>query len=293
MATNPYFKEYIGEQTLLDDLTVEVIKTMGRDMIYIPREYVNRDLVFGEDTISQFKDTYTIEMYIQNVTAFGGQMNIINKFGINITDRVTLQVSKTRFDQQIYANDNNLRTPREGDLIYFPLSGTLFEINKMEDEIPFYQLGALTTYTLTLEAFVYSHEEFETGMDIIDQVATDRKDFVRKLSLVGITGGSYRVGEEVTQNGYTAVVHDFVRGLSYSTLYVYDEQGTYVPGVTLVGQYTNAGYTGFGSTYTNTIIPTDPVRERSDGDNVDFDFLRAKSDLFDFTDTDPFSEGHY
>jgi len=56
MATNPYFKEYIGEQTLLDDLVVETIKAMGRDMIYIPREYLNRDIIFGEDPISQFKD---------------------------------------------------------------------------------------------------------------------------------------------------------------------------------------------------------------------------------------------
>jgi hypothetical protein len=78
MATNPYFKEYFGEQDLLDDLIVETIKAMGRDMIYIPREYLKKDLVFGEDPISQFKDAYTIEMYIQNVTSFGGQMNVIN-----------------------------------------------------------------------------------------------------------------------------------------------------------------------------------------------------------------------
>ena len=74
MAINPYFKEYRGEQDLLNDLTIETIKTMGRDMIYIPREYVNKDLIFGEDTLSEFKYAYTIEMYIQNVTAFGGQM---------------------------------------------------------------------------------------------------------------------------------------------------------------------------------------------------------------------------
>ena len=55
MAVNPYFKDYKGEQDLLNDLTIETIKTMGRDMIYIPREYLNRDIIFGEDPISQFK----------------------------------------------------------------------------------------------------------------------------------------------------------------------------------------------------------------------------------------------
>ena len=97
MATNPYFNEYIGEQNLLHDLTIETIKTMGRDMVYIPRNYVKRDIVFGEDVLSQFSDVYQIEMYIQSVTAFGNQMNLINKFGINITDKVTLQVAKRRF----------------------------------------------------------------------------------------------------------------------------------------------------------------------------------------------------
>jgi hypothetical protein len=58
MATNPYFKEYNGEIDLLDDLVVETIRAMGRDMIYIPREYLNRDIIFGEDTISQLKILY-------------------------------------------------------------------------------------------------------------------------------------------------------------------------------------------------------------------------------------------
>jgi hypothetical protein len=293
MAINPYFSFAQNDQKLIDELTIETIKVTGQNIYYIPREYVQINSILGEDIRSKFENAYVLEAYIQTVFSFDGQADVISKFGVIITDRATIQISKTRFRQEIMTRHPEILRPREGDLIYFPLSGSLFEINKMEDEIPFYQLGALTTYTLTLEAFVYSHEEFETGMDVIDQVATDRNDFIRKLSLVGINGGSYRVGEEVKHTGYTAVVHDFIRGLSYSTLYVYDEQGTYIPGITLVGSYTNAGYTGFGSTYTNTKVPTDPVRERSDGDNVDFDFLRAKENLFDFTDTDPFSEGHY
>lgn len=175
MPVNPYFKEYIGEQNLLHDLTVETIRTMGRDMIYIPREYLNKDLVFGEDPISQFKDVYTIEMYIQNVTSFAGQMNVINKFGINITDKVTLQVAKRRFDEIVYANNNLIKTPREGDLIYFPFNKSLFEINYVEDKMPFFQFGILTTYTLTCELFTYSFETIETGVEEIDEVEDKRK----------------------------------------------------------------------------------------------------------------------
>ena len=49
MARNPYFKDYSGEQNLIDDLTTETIRAMGRDMMYIPRDRVSTDDLFGED----------------------------------------------------------------------------------------------------------------------------------------------------------------------------------------------------------------------------------------------------
>ena len=293
MAVNPFFKFSKLDQKLIDDLTIETIKVTGQDVYYLPREYFKLDNILGEDIQSKFRNAHTIEAYIQTVLAFDGQADVISKFGVMITDRMTIQISKTRFKQEIGSKYTDILRPREGDLIYFPLSGTIFEINKMEDEIPFYQLGALTTYTLTLEAFVYSHEEFNTGIDVLDDATKDRKSYVNKILLTGINGGQYSHGEYVIHSGYTATVHDFVKGYSYSYLYVIDQDGTYVNGLTLSGIDSGAGYTGFSSSYTTTIIPTDPVKERSDGDNVDFESERSKKDLFDFTETDPFSEGHY
>lgn len=293
MAVNPFFKFSKLDQKLVDDLTIETIKVTGQDVYYLPREYFKLDNILGEDIQSKFRNAHSIEAYIQTVLSFDGQADVISKFGVMITDRMTIQISKTRFKQEIGSKYTDIVRPREGDLIYFPLSGTIFEINKLEDEIPFYQLGALTTYTLTLEAFVYSHEEFNTGIDVLDDATKDRKSFVNKILLTGTNGGQYSHGEYVNHSGYTATVHDFVKGYSYSYLYVIDEDGTYVNGLTLAGAISGAGYTGFASSYTTTIIPTDPVKERSDGDNVDFESERSKKDLFDFTETDPFSEGHY
>lgn len=65
MARNPYFRDDSAQQDVIEDLTIETIKTMGRDMIYIPRTLVNKDELFGEDTISKFEDGYQLEMYIQ------------------------------------------------------------------------------------------------------------------------------------------------------------------------------------------------------------------------------------
>lgn len=293
MATNPFFKYSKYDQKLIDDLTIETIKATGIDIYYLPREYFKLDNILGEDIQSKFTKAHTIECYVQNVLAFDGQADVISKFGVLITDRATIQISKTRFKQEISSRYSDILRPREGDLIYFPLSGTIFEINKLEDEIPFYQLGALTTYTLTLEAFVYSHEEFDTGIDVLDNATKDRKSYVSRILLQGILGGNYQPGEYVNHAGYTAVVQQFTKGFSYSYMYVFDEIGTYQNGITLTGSISGAGYTGFNKSITTTIIPTDPVKDRSDGDNIDFDFERAKKDLFDFTETDPFSEGKY
>ena len=234
MATNPYFKEYIGEQTLLDDLIVETIKAMGRDMIYIPREYLNRDIIFGEDPISEFKNAYTIEMYIQNVTAFGGQMNIINKFGINLTDRVTLQVSKTRFEQEVY-NKSTIRTPREGDLIYFPFNKSIFEINYVEDKIPFFQFGTLNVYTLTCELFTYSFEKIDTGVTEIDEIEEKRKYNMYSFTISGapVTGSvALKRGDNIFQvNGVTGSTATYANATAEGTIIEYTGNTTYIKGI--------------------------------------------------------------
>lgn len=303
MATNPYFKEYIGEQTLLDDLIVETIKAMGRDMIYIPREYLNRDIIFGEDPISQFKNVYTIEMYIQNVTAFGGQMNIINKFGINLTDRVTLQVSKTRFEQEVYTK-STIRTPREGDLIYFPFNKSIFEINYVEDKIPFFQFGTLNVYTLTCELFTYSFEKIDTGVTEIDEIEEKRKYNMYSFTISGapVTGSvALKRGDNIFQvNGVTGSTATYANATAEGTIIEYTGNTTYIKGVS--GTFV-AGTSGTqsiknvinGTEYyllnveeTNVNLSIDPISGVSEIEN---DVYAEEADTtLNFNRDNPFSE---
>ena len=53
-------------------------------------------------------------------------------------------------------------------MIFFPLSNTLFEINFVEHENPFYQIGKLYTYLLICETFTYGQEDMDTGFSNID-----------------------------------------------------------------------------------------------------------------------------
>lgn len=304
MAVNPYFKDYKGEQDLLNDLTIETIKTMGRDMIYIPREYLNRDIIFGEDPISQFKYAYTIEMYIENILEFGGQMNIVNKFGINITDRVTLKVSKTRFEEEVSRKQPEIRTPREGDLLFFPLNKNLFEINYVEDKIPFFQFGTLNTYTLTCELFTYSFEDIETGVTEIDEIQTKRMYNMISFSLSGapISGSTIlKRGDTVFQvAGVTGAAALFANATAQGTVVEYTGNTTYIKGLTGTFVTGPSGEESIksvesGSEYylldyeeTNVNLSIDPISGISEIEN---DYYAEKADNeLNFSSDNPFSE---
>ena len=130
MATNPYFKkDYSGEQDILEDLTVELIKTMGRDMYYIPRNILDMDMLFGEGLRVNYKNGIPLEMYIDSVSGFDGQGDIASKFGIEVKDSIMLTLSKKRFKQEVQTRFVDITRPREGDLIYFPFAIARFEIN--------------------------------------------------------------------------------------------------------------------------------------------------------------------
>lgn len=177
MPINPYFKDYSEDQNLVEDLTVEIIKTMGRDVYYIPRENWNSsiqtDVLFGEQRGIFYDVAVPIEMYLDSNTGFPGQGDIASKFGIEIKDDIYLTVAKKRFIQEIQTRLPLVTRPREGDLIFFPLAKALFEINFVEHENPFYQIGKLYSYRLTCQLYNYNEEEFNTGNTDIDGAEKD------------------------------------------------------------------------------------------------------------------------
>jgi len=83
-TTNLYFNNfaYSGEQNLIENLIIESIKIYGIDVYYLPRTFVNKDNLFGEDVLSKFDVAFPIEMYIKNVTGFEGEGDFLSKFGL-------------------------------------------------------------------------------------------------------------------------------------------------------------------------------------------------------------------
>lgn len=177
MATNLYFAQGTrSEQVLYEDLIIESLKMYGQDIYYIPREIVKRDRIFEDDAVSRFDNAYRIETYIENTEGFDGEGDLFTKFGVEIRDAATFIMARRRWESQVASLENTASNPfyrpREGDLLYLVLSGSIFEITKVEDEAPFYQLKDLPVFKMRAELFEYNDEDFDTGIPGIDLVET-------------------------------------------------------------------------------------------------------------------------
>jgi hypothetical protein len=173
MATNVHFSQKVkSEQNLYEDIIIESLKMYGQDVYYIPRDIVSEDRILGDDIQSKFNSSYKVEMYIENIDGFGGEGDLFQKFGVEIRDQATFIVSRKRWSQTTSRYDNEIESdrPREGDLIYLGLSNSIFQIQHVEHEQPFYQISNLPTYKLRCELFEYSGEEIDTGIDAIDDI---------------------------------------------------------------------------------------------------------------------------
>jgi len=170
MATNVFFDNYsnFNEQQLVEDLVIESIKMYGVDVIYITRVDGAIDKVFNEDDLPLYNETFEFETYVKNVDGFEGEGDFLSKFGLQIRDQMTLTVANRTFEQYVTREQGTVIRPKEGDLIYFPLSENIFEIKFVEDESLFYQSGALQVYDMVCELAEYTGQRMQTGRDNID-----------------------------------------------------------------------------------------------------------------------------
>jgi hypothetical protein len=193
---NRYFNIGLkSEQNLYEDIALESIKIFGYDMMYLPREILNQDNVTGEDIMSRFEDAYPIEMYIENIDGFDGEGDLFTRFGVEIRDAATFVVARRRFHQAVSTYEEFDR-PREGDLIYMALSGTIFEVMHVDNEISFYQLENLPLFKMRVEMFEHAGEDFDTGMESIDIL--DDNAFNQVLTLADSGTTPFDVGENIT-----------------------------------------------------------------------------------------------
>jgi hypothetical protein len=174
----------------------------GQDVYYLPREIVASEDIFLDSIQSQFSDAYKVEVYIENTEGFEGEGDLFTKFGIELRDQATFVIARRRWKHLIgdRLSDAQFR-PREGDVIYLPLSESLFQVMKVETESPFYQLSQLPLFRMQCELFEFSDEDFDTGIPGIDNVEVEGA-FQYELKMPDEGMGReiyYLVGEDVYQ----------------------------------------------------------------------------------------------
>ena len=210
MPTNVFFNQAVAsEQNLIEDLVVESLRMYGHDCYYLPRTIVNEDTILGEAANSTFDDAYEVEMYLEGIEGFEGEGDLYSKFGVEVRDSATFVISRRTWERFV-SLDVNLATglrPNEGDLIYFPLSKSLFEIKFVEHENPFYQLGKLFVFKMSCDLFEYSGEKFDTSIEVLDTDIGLAQAAAIELTLANTpTLRDYVQGESVSQMVYPGIV---------------------------------------------------------------------------------------
>ena len=197
------------EKNLYRDLVTEAIQIYGHDVHYLDRTLVAEDTVLGEDSISKFQYSAPIEMYMEDADGgYAGERELMTQFGLQNLSEATFVVSKERFQDKTkqiqieastdttggsvlvesgtLASDYKLEgstyyilsetdatdsdRPLEGDVIYHPVLGKLFEINFVDHDEPFYQLDNNPVYKMRCRLFEYSSEALDTGITAIDAI---------------------------------------------------------------------------------------------------------------------------
>ena len=205
MSTSVFFNNFTSsmEQSLIENLIIESIKLYGHDVYYIPRQLKNKDEIYGQDSVSEYNQSYFVDVYIKDISGFQGEGDFLSKFNLQIRDQITFTIARRTFFDEI-GNVDPLARPQEGDLIYLPLNKKIFVIKFIEHEAIFYQLGALQTFDLICELWEYSNEKLNTGIPEIDvNESTYSFDFSTYRML---TEDSYVLQDE---DGYDLIQEQF------------------------------------------------------------------------------------
>ena len=164
---NPFvnFNNYTNSQNLADVLVAESIQMRGIELYYIPREFVKPDMLFGEDLQSKFSRAWKFAGYLNSFEGYEGSNTFFSKFGMQVNDEVTFTINPKLFKHQTAGTE-----PIAGDLVYFPMDNSLFEITWVEPYDPFYQVGQNSMRKVTAQKYIYSGEEMKPELQRNDGI---------------------------------------------------------------------------------------------------------------------------
>lgn len=281
MTTNQYFNNYSSnnEQSVYEDLLIESIKTYGFNVKYMPRISVQSNPIIGED-VNRFENTYEIEMFLSNFDGYEGSGTYLSKFGIEIKDEIKLVVTKKRFEATVTAANNR---PNEGDLIFFPFGGNVFQVKFVDHDTMFYKFGKLYVYVLTCELFEYNSEEFATGNNSID--FTETYSWTVDLQMENGNNVEYTNNEIITVSNNIFTTAEVISWNSNNDiLSVINLTGELTPGDVLIGTTSGAEW----SYAANSSFLDDSLRFPNKDFVDNYNIQEQSNTIIDSSETNPF-----
>ena len=126
---------------------------------------------------------------------------IIKKFGLELRDDTSFCVAKRTWDRFVGITNNTIVSgrPNEGDILYFPLQKSFYEIQFVEDQEPFFQLNNLPVYKLKVSKWEYNSEIVSTSnSEINDKASAASIDMLNyQFSLEAETGSILLEGDTI------------------------------------------------------------------------------------------------
>lgn len=274
----------------MEDVIAESIQIMGHNIYYIPRESFDEgDMIFGEYSKSKFEKAYLIEAYLGTFEGFEGDNDFFSKFGLEIRETSNLIVSLRSFKKIIPTTIR--QRPQEGDLLFIPVLNNLMEIKFVEQELYHHSLGKRLPYVYEMrcEAFRYSQEEINTGIDVIDEVAEENQYTTRIMlsnTALNIAAPTYYDGEIVYQSTDGTWANNYAHGVvseyykANGALFIHDIVGQFRANANVIGNVSFAKFRSISYDDRTDFVVYD------DYDNQD---LKTQADIIlDLSEINPF-----
>lgn len=292
MPVSGYFNNFPSENRindefrLMEDVIVESIQIMGHNVYYIPRESFDAgDMIFGEYSKSKFEKAYLIDAYIGNFTGFEGDQDFFSKFGLEIRETSNFIISLRSFKRALPSTVR--QRPQEGDVLYIPVLKSLVEIKFVEQELMFHSLGNKMPfiYEMRCEAFRYSQEEINTGVDEIDQIE-EEVAYTIKLNTTHTNNNTFEDGEIVFQSNDGTYANNFASAKlsewykANGTIFIHSIEGQFKTNNTIRGLSSNA---------TSNVTFIDDKTDYNVYDDYDNQEFKLETDsILDLSETNPF-----
>ena len=300
MPRNPFMNPKVrSEQLMYESIIIEALKMYGQEVYYLPREYQNKDNVFGDDPVGKFTKTYSLQMYIENTEGFDGEGDLFTRFGIELRDEATFVVARREWEKYVGQNENDVSfyRPREGDLIYLTLSESLFEITKVDTEQPFYQLNNLPVFKMRAQLFENNGEDFDLSDGELNQQLETSTGYQLILTLSFDSGAETTFNDgEIIETVVDSDAGKYLRGevLTWddetdklTLIHVGQSDGDY--GMWSVGDTVEGSVSGAVGTITAITEITDGIGNTS-SQNDEFGDGSSEINFIDFSETNPFGD---